>query len=88
MGRRQLKKYNLKKAQRYKQVLIEKGFTESIGYRVKVFRSLNLVDYGVYIKNSRGMITFIFPSLIEEINYSLKAFDTTFNKEYFKEGAA
>jgi len=88
MGRRQLKKNNLKKAQLYKQILINKGFTESIGYRVNVFRSLNLVDYGVYIKNSRGMITFVFPSLIEELNYSLKAFDTTFNKEYFMEVAA
>ncbi|MET4563351.1 hypothetical protein ABIA69_004548 [Lysinibacillus parviboronicapiens] len=88
MKRRQLKKNNLKKAQQYKNVLINKGFADAKGYEVKVFRTLNGVDHGVYITNPKGMKTFIFPSLIESFNYRLKAFDTTFSKKYFKEVAA
>ncbi|MGG2105520.1 hypothetical protein [Lysinibacillus pakistanensis] len=88
MKRRQRKKNNIKKAQAYKNVLIEKGFTKSKGYCVVPFRALNGVDYGVYISNPKAMKTFIFPSLIENYDYSLRAFDTTFNKEYFKEVVA
>ncbi|KEK13040.1 hypothetical protein EP18_04045 [Lysinibacillus sphaericus] len=88
MKRRQRKKNNIQKAQAYKDVLINKGFTKSNGYSVAPFRSLNGVDYGVYISNPKGIKTFIFPSLMEDKNYSLKAFDTTFNKRYFKEVSA
>ncbi|KOS64654.1 hypothetical protein AN161_01125 [Lysinibacillus sp. FJAT-14222] len=88
MKRRQYKKNNLNRAQQYKQILINKGFDKENGYTVTLFRTLNTVDYGVSITNLKGMSTFVFSSLIEELNYSLKAFDTTFNKAYFKEDAA
>lgn len=88
MRRRLRKKNCLKKAKRYKRVLINKGFTESNGYKVTLFRTMNGVEYGVRVITSNNISVFIFPSLIEHLNYSLRAFDTTFTKEYFKEDIA
>lgn len=86
MKRRQLKKNNLKLAQRYQRILEDKGFREKVRFETKVFKVLNGVEYGIRVDVDRSCVI-IFPKLFEQCEFSYRQyiFKTILTKEFFEE---